>query len=87
MELSGTVRDPTDCFDENVYFLGSEIDLETIQEKHQGELLAVETQLRDEIDELKEKYESETAVKQALHDQVKFLLMRPLRRVTSKMSI
>ena len=33
----------------------------------------METQLRDEMDELIAKYESDTAVKQALHDQVGFL--------------
>ena len=52
--------------------VGSNIDIETVQEKHQGELLALETQLRDEMDELIARYESETAVKQALHDQVAY---------------
>lgn len=51
--------------------LDSGNDIESIYDKHQGELLALETQHRDEIDELVAKYESEKAVKEALHDQVK----------------
>ena len=51
--------------------LDSGNDIESIYDKHQGELVALETQHRDEIDELVAKYESEKAVKEALHDQVK----------------
>ena len=54
--------------------LDSGNDIESIYDKHQGELLALETQHRDEVDELVAKYESEKAVKEALHDQVKHLL-------------
>ncbi len=48
---------------------GSDIDPDALAERHQAELVAMEIQLKQEQEEMVAKYESEAAIKQALHDQ------------------